>query len=364
VLLLAAVLVLGAACSDKGSDEAENPGEPVATNPQPGEDEESSEEEAETEPEPEEEDEETVVNPLTGLEVPEGTLQRRPFLVSIDNHVKARPQTGLSEADLLYELPVEGGMTRFLGVFWTSETDKLGPVRSARHYHIPLILDSQGIFAHAGGSPQFYQRVSGSGIPVLDDIKGASGGGVNAYWRGDKRDPPHNLYTSVERMTKVAEARGYLAEDFEVRPMFEFDTEKQDQTAGQLEFSVHVPGSVEYRITYRQNPAGQYLRLSDGKAHRDMIDGQQLRADNVIIQFVSVNLIKGDPEGRLNVKLTGSGRALVFARDGVTEARWEKKSKSARTRFVDSSGELVQLTPGITHVLIMHHYAKVECPEL
>jgi len=138
VIVLVLVAMGTASCGSTEPGESE-PGEPVVAEPDP----------EDTEPEPEEptetENRNMVPNVLTGIDTDEELLERRPFLISIDNHVGARPQSGLSRADLLYELPVEGGITRFLGVFWTQDVDKIGPVRSARHYHIDLVMETQGI---------------------------------------------------------------------------------------------------------------------------------------------------------------------------------------------------------------------------
>jgi hypothetical protein len=165
---------------------------------------------------------------------------------------------------------------------------------------------------------------------------------------------PHNLFTSTERLLEVAGAFGYLETEFEVTPMFAFRS-TAEHIEGQVvkEFTIHVPGYVGYDIRYQRNPTGKYLRFSEGKAHRDDLDGEQVRADNIIVQLVATKRIKGDPEGRLEVQLTGSGQALVFTAGRLIEATWKCDQRGCRTRFADSSGELVQLTPGKTHILIL-----------
>jgi len=153
----------------------------------------------------------------------------------------------------------------------------------------------------------------------------------------------------------VAAARGLLKANFTVTPLFAFREAGEAAVGPRVaEFTVRVPGAAGYTITYRYNaPTGKYLRYSKHRAERDDLDGLQLRAENVIIQLVPVRPIAGDSAGRLEVTLTGAGEALVFTDGRLLRARWEKPNRHARTRFVDSAGELVRLTPGRTHILLM-----------
>src|SRR5690606_32031716 len=200
ILLLGAALWLSACGGEPRIIEPEPP-PPAATGPLPDGSDEGDDEEAPVLPQPGPGE---VLHPLTGYPVAAGLLERRPFLVSIDNHPRARPQYGLSRADLVYEVPAEGGVTRFAALFWAGEADQIGPVRSSRPYFLDLALEWQAAFLHAGGSPQHYEQIDKLPIPDIDDIRGGAGGGV--FWRGDDRNPPHNLYTSSQRVrAKIAE---------------------------------------------------------------------------------------------------------------------------------------------------------------
>ncbi len=128
-----------------------------------------------------------VQAPLSGLWVPEELTVKRPVAVMIDNHYKARPQSGLSEAEIVYEILAEGRITRYMAVFQLNEPEKLGPVRSARSYYIDKALEYDPLYVHVGGSPQAFDDVVRLQMADMDGL--ASG----AFWRKQTQKKCHTM---------------------------------------------------------------------------------------------------------------------------------------------------------------------------
>ncbi|HEX6988937.1 MAG TPA: DUF3048 domain-containing protein [Bacillota bacterium] len=299
-----------------------------------------------------------TLHPLTGYPVDMVLLERRPFLVSVDNHPRARPQYGLSRADLVYEVPVEGGVTRFAALFWAHEAEQIGPVRSSRPYFLDLAVEWQAAFLHAGGSPQHYEQIDRLAIPDIDDIRGAAGGGV--FWRGDDRNPPHNLYTGSQQVREKIAQR-----DWDLTPArrdlwryaLPADLPAADAAEG-IEVRWPATGGAPERFVYDET-SGLYARYVGDEIQIDGLNDEALRMRNLIIQLVDTRVIPGDTEGRLEVNVIGSGRAMVASSGTVREARWRKVDRPSPTVFTEAGGEPLTLVPGPTWILVVPVTAEI-----
>ena len=129
----------------------------------------------------------------------------RPIAVMIDNHNLAWPQAGLNKAYLVYEAIVEGGETRLMAVFKGVDVDKIGPVRSSRHYFLDYAMENDAIYAHFGWSPQAQSDIKQYNINNINGITESS----STFWRVKDKSSPHNAVTSTEALLKVAKAKGY-----------------------------------------------------------------------------------------------------------------------------------------------------------
>ncbi|HEX9015910.1 MAG TPA: DUF3048 domain-containing protein, partial [Chloroflexota bacterium] len=129
----------------------------------------------------------------TAIPTPEPPKPAFPVAVMVENSPDARPQSGLARADVLYEAPVEGGISRFMAVFVNGVADNIGPVRSARHYFVYLAAEYNASLVHIGSSPQGYEALDATGLVDLDETYGDPG-----FWRIKGRAAPHNSYTSLE----------------------------------------------------------------------------------------------------------------------------------------------------------------------
>ena len=307
-----------------------------------------------------------VTCPLDGVTAAPVSLLRRPLAVAVDNHPGARPQSGLEAACLVYELPVEGGLTRFLAFFLHADAAAVGPVRSARDYMLPLAQERAAVLCHAGGSPQAYAALARVNMPDLDDM---FGGG--AYWRIKARASPHNLYTSTFALQGKALARGWGAAAALAPGGFAFSP--PDATGGAAPGAANVAGApaahawlrpggaLGERVDWRYNDdAGAYLRFSGGVPHCTALDGSQLLAKNVLILYTDVTPVPGDREGRLNVRTAGEGRALLLNRGRMREGRWLKLTPAAPTTLVALEGDDLKLEPGATWVVLVARNTIVE----
>ena len=129
----------------------------------------------------------------------------RAIAVMIDNHSGAWPQSNLNKAYIVYEIVVEGGETRLMAVFKGQNLEKIGPVRSSRHYFLDYALENDAIYVHHGWSPQAQSDISSLGINNINGIQESS----SDFWRVKDKSAPHNLFTSTESILKIAQRKNY-----------------------------------------------------------------------------------------------------------------------------------------------------------
>lgn len=290
--------------------------------------------------------EDRVVCPLDGQTVESGeTFGDYVLITSIDNGAASEPQSGIGKADLLIEVPVEGGITRFMAFFYHSTPDTIGPIRSARHYFYDITTVYDGVMCHCGGSEQAYAIIKSGAVKDIDEM-----GCTSTFWRTEDRKAPHNLYTSYERLSEKAAERNYNQIPVTDCPSFNFMTE-DDEAA--LTFGGVGEFSVPYHFkeaSYRWDEESQrYLRYSDGEPHMDAIDNTQVAADNVAVLYVSYSVM--DDAGRLDMTIE-SGEGHLFMYGGVTKINWTL-SEGEGFVFTDAStGEELKLLPGKTIIQI------------
>ncbi|OGY79021.1 MAG: hypothetical protein A3B74_04010 [Candidatus Kerfeldbacteria bacterium RIFCSPHIGHO2_02_FULL_42_14] len=266
-----------------------------------------------------------------------------PYTAVIENLVDIRPQSGLQEADVVYEALVEGGITRFLAVYKTFETPikTIGPIRSARPYFIEWTQEYGGIFAHAGGSLEALNILQTNGIIDIDQI-----GGDQAYfWRTKESFPPHNLFTSSELLAIAAQDNKVTPPENDAFEAWQIKTEEPIRTKNKKEIVLDF-STYNYEVRYIYNPeTNAYARSNGGKAHLDKNSGEQLQVKNIIVQRAQTNLV--DPRsGLLGIQTEGAGDAFVFLDGKKIEGRWEHSATKQRTYFYDTTGKSIALNPG------------------
>ena len=307
--------------------------------------------------------------------------KRRPLTVMIENHADSRPQSGLSKADVVYEAVAEGGITRFLAVFYchAAEEVTVGPVRSARTYFMD--------FASEYGDYPLYAHVGGANKPGPANALGqigdygwlAKGNDMNqfsigfpTYWRdyeriGHEVATEHTMYSTTEKLWEVASKRGLNATDEEGNKWNAKFTEwkfKDDEkleargTTSKIDFSFWS-NNPDYAVTWEYNKdQNQYLRVNGGQPLKDLNSDSQIQVKTVIVQFMKE---KGpiDEVKHMLYTTTGTGKALVFQDGKVIEGTWAKEKRQSRTKFTDGSGKEISLNRGPIWIEIVPTGQKV-----
>jgi len=281
--------------------------------------------------------------PLSGLPAPGGQVPHRPALaIKIDNYPAARPQSGLDQADIVFEEPVEGGITRLVAVFQCQNTDLVGPIRSARAVDAPILDQlSKPIFIHVGGIP-----------PVLSLVKAADLFDESLLARGPVVQNPRGRYAPYD--TYVSTAAGWQLQPTDTAPPASIFTYSPATPAGTPVTSLHIPYSQSSNVTWTWNPGSGNWRLSYSGVPATIADGGQIAVPNVVVQTVQVTYGPWveNSEGALEVQcqLTGSGPLEVFRNGLEVTGTWRRSSLEAPTRLVASNGSTIALQPGETWV--------------
>jgi len=309
--------------------------------------------------------------------------KRRPIVAMIENHIASRSQSGLSRSDIVYEIVTEGGITRFLTVFYcgvAADDYTIGPVRSARVYYINYAAEygTNPLFVHWGGANNICDNCPGGVKPSGDinskvdaykllekigwingqwgsDMNGATNTGYPALLTDDRRmdlDVEHQKIGRTDEIYAEATKRGFEFEDKngvawnKSYTSWKFiDDKTVSPTASDisLNFWTSMPGyDVEWKYDTANN---RYLRFNGGKEHKDLENGEQLSAKNVVVIFAK-------EEGRVDKELhlfyttIGTGKALVFQNGQVSEGAWSKASATGRTKFTDKAGKEISFVRG------------------
>jgi hypothetical protein len=276
----------------------------------------------------------------------------RPLAITLDNTNQGRPQSGLLEADVVYEAPVEGGLTRLLAIYYHGQPGKVGPIRSTRPYFLEIGQEYEAVPVHCGGSPAALQMISRQKLASIDAAKKLS-----VFWKSQQRRQPYNLYSSHDRLREeIGKTGNEKTVSITGRPFLSAGSSPVEGVAA-TSLTINYGKNSLVKYTY-DSEKQLYLREIAGKPHQDMESKQQLGATNVIVQFVSSKVL--DRQGRLELGLTGSGQALIYTQGKKIEATWSRTVEENRTYFRDAQGNEIPLTPGQTWIELVPANTKVE----
>lgn len=289
-------------------------------------------------------------SPLTGLTCE--NYNRRPFAVMMAGDTIARPLSGLSQADMVFEMPViTGGITRLMGVFNCGEPTEIGSLRSARHDYITLALSVDAIFAHWGGS-HF----------ALDDLKAGVADDIDAlrhsgpFFRKSHIPKPHNGFTSFTKLLEKAKQLNYRSENkFSGYPHL-----KEDVSSSSKNGILEVGFSGSYKVKYEYDAvANSYKRFWNGAEDKDYSTGKNIIAKNIVVMKAASRQIEGQYN---DVDIEGEGELKVYRNGEEISGKWNKsKSKrDSKLYFLDFKGEEIEFAPGQIWVEIIEPYQEVK----
>lgn len=280
-------------------------------------------------------------SPLTGELVGDGTALTKPVTaIMLENSPSARPQSGLKDAEVVYEAVAEGGITRFLAVYQQHQPNLVGPVRSLRMYYLDWATPYDASIAHVGGSSNALHRVRNGSYRDIDQFFNGK-----YYWRATDRYAPHNVYTSFTKLNQLNAAKGYKSSS----PVgFDRADDGAAQTQDATSINLKISGPL-YNSTYKYDPATKlYARSEGGAPHLDREAGQ-ITAKVVVALRVDMSRVMEDGY-RENIATTGSGNVVIFQNGHAISGTWSKDSVAAQLKFTDANGQPIALARGTTWV--------------
>lgn len=286
-----------------------------------------------------------VVSPslVNGVMVATDIANRHPVAVMIENSQAARPQVGLTAADVVYEAVAEGGITRFMAIYSQDYPAKAGPVRSARSYFIDWLSEYDAFYAHAGGSPTALARIGEYGIKDYPH-------NADSYYREAQAGvaSEHTLFADISKIYKFGLEKKKWPATFDTKSWLFKDPATPASATGPITINF---SSAPFKVVWKHDVASnEYARELSGSPHKDRLSGEQLKAKTIIVMIVqraSNPPYQGTgKESEWSMTTIGSGEASVF-QDGVqVKGTWKKPSRTERTRFYNEAGQEITLTRG------------------
>jgi hypothetical protein len=262
----------------------------------------------------------------------------------IDNYPDARPQSGLRDADVVYEVEAEGGITRYMALYLDMTPGIIGPVRSARTYFVDLARPYNPYFAHAGENNDVWaplEDLRRTGFADVEQILGVS----EAFWRDDTRFMPHNLYTSVAMIRAAGPNHSWPDRSFEGRE-FAFNHPPPAIDPPDTNIAMWMNYTVRYHFDH-----GTYLRYVRGELQHDRDDSTPYRVADVIITWIPARVT--DAIGDLDMSVFGKFPALVMRNGHTASALWVAPGPDNEPAVEDGHGHPIQLVPGQIYIEIL-----------
>lgn len=293
-------------------------------------------------------------NPLTGKAgYSEELIGNRPVMVVVENHPQARPQWGLTSSDIVFEMVAEGGITRMIFMYADASLlpDKVGPVRSARHYFLDLSEGYDSIFVHFGQSTYAKTQLAEHNI---DNINGnTSDGKYFARDRSRNVDSEHTAFTTKDNIVKAINDKTYrttLNEGYEDAFKFNVDGNKVLDKGSCTNATVSFSGSYTYTFNYDKQENVYYSSLN-GTEFMDS-NGTQQNFTNLIILYTDISNISGDTKNRVNIDLS-EGEGIYISNGSYCDITWKKGESTDMLKLYDTEGEELKLNIGRSYIAIV-----------
>lgn len=349
IYLLAAITLFGAGCKKKIHSEEnveQKPTDTVVTQPPI---------EEEPTPAPQEEHVGQEKSKLTGEWIDEELVNQRPYAIMFNNIVTANPQSGISQADILYEALVEGGITRLMGIYGDLLDEegnlltRIGSCRSARHYYVSFADEYDAIYVHYGETKYATKKIKTLGI---DTISGLTGIGNIVFYRDTNIKAPNNAFASGQGILDGTKQKGYRTEYKEgYQGQFQFydqDTTPEEGTKATkvtLKYSNFTP-----YFTYNEE-SKMYERFQFGGKHIDANTKEQLTFKNIIVQFVHEYNIDKNGYQTMDIE-DNTGKGYYITNGAMIPITWKKNESKKQMKYYTESGEQLTINAGKTFVSV------------
>ncbi len=287
----------------------------------------------------------------SNLKIVDLNSKTRPYAIMINNLGVARPlQSGLQDAMIIYEMIVEGGLTRYMAVFQDQNTERIGSIRSARHYFLDYALENDAIYVHHGNSPQAAADFKTLNIDRISVDASKTG------WRDKSLNvsTEHTLFTSIAKLNNgVGNKRKTRNKDFLLNyseTPIDLSTKEGAIKANNIEIT--YSGSVKSSYEYDES-VQNYKRSVNGKAHTDYVTKKQYTFKNIITYQVSnTSLNDGSGKDRQTLDNIGSGEGYYITNGYAVPITWSKSSRSSQTVYKYKDGTEIDVNDGNTFIQI------------
>ena len=298
-----------------------------------------------------ENDNSTTTTTVKKLNIVNEESKSRPYALMINNVEGARKlQSGLQDAYMVYELMVEGGITRYLALFLDQTTERIGSIRSARHYYLDYALENDAIYVHHSYSPQAREDWSKLGVDRIEVNESTTG------WRDKSASKTYEftLFTNIEKLGKgIRSKRTERNKDLLLN--YSVDNIDISQMEGAIPANkVDIKYSSNTTTNYKYDTDNNiYLRSVNNKSQNDYVTGKQLTVKNIIVYKVKYSNIQGDNKGRQTIDNVGNGTGYYISNGYAVPITWKKDSRSSATIYKYNNGKEIQVNDGNTFIQIM-----------
>jgi len=294
------------------------------------------------------------ISPLSGLAVTQAQSQLPITAVMVENSDEARPQSGLSQAGVVFEALTEGGITRFMALYQEGAPGSIGPIRSARPIFIDALLPFNAAYAHVGGSSDALTQI------ISDNVKDMNEFYYGGYYtRISSREAPHNVYTSMSELYSLEQSKGYYSPTSFVQWPRKAEAPSKLPTVTAIKLN---PSGPDFAVSYTYNPtANDYMRDEAGAVMVDANTGAQLTPKVVIALVIPSSQGALDASGAYYTDYSdiGSGQADIFQDGTVTTGTWSKSTPSSQLVLTDNSGIPIALNSGQIWITVLSQANQV-----
>ena len=284
----------------------------------------------------------------------------RPIAVMIDNNINAMPQAGLLEADIIYEIIVEGGESRLMLILQDKDLDKIGPIRSARHYFLDYALENDAIYVHYGWSPQAQSDITSLGVDNINGIYESE----DSFWRVDDKYAPHNAVTSTKNILEIADRKGYRVEK-EKENVLNYVVDEVNLADGEIANTVTIPYSSGNVVKYEYDEdLKEYVRYSRGEKQVDWDTEKTVTTKNIIIEKArNTTLNDGSGKGRQTLDNIKELDGYYITNGKAIKITCDKTTRSGQTVYKDLDGNEIDVNDGKTFIQICPLDAEITIEE-